>query len=173
MDQFETYLSSTVNQGIDHALLVKTSKIYTAPWVRIKCTFGCRGYGKSLCCPPRTPSPDEMRKVLDSYAYAILLHRIWRKGYKDVDKLNETAVDLERTLFLDGYYKAWALGSGPCSRCETCNTDGLCINPQKARPSMEACGIDVFGTVRECGLPIHVVKDHSEERDMYCLVLIE
>jgi predicted metal-binding protein len=134
-EQFETYLSSTVNQGVDHTLLVETSKIFTASRVRIKCTFGCPAYGKSLCFPPHPPSPDEMRKALDSCAYA--------------------------------------MGSGQRSRCETCDTGGLCVNPQKARPSMEACGIDVFGTVRKCGLPIHVVKNHSEERDMHCLVLIK
>jgi hypothetical protein len=32
-------------------------------------------------------------------------------------------------------------------------------HPEQARPAMEACGIDVFSTVRKAGLPIEVVSD--------------
>jgi hypothetical protein len=38
---------------------------------------------------------------------------------------------------------------------------------------MESCGIDVFKTAREHSLPISVVRDHKQERDIYGLVLIE
>jgi hypothetical protein len=38
---------------------------------------------------------------------------------------------------------------------------------------MESCGIDVYKTARESGLPIKVVKDHSQARDIYGLVLVE
>jgi hypothetical protein len=38
---------------------------------------------------------------------------------------------------------------------------------------MESCGIDVFKTAREHGLPINVVRNHNQERDLYGLVLIE
>ena len=90
----------------------------------MKCQFGCAGYGKTLCCPPHTPTPEEMRRILDSYSHALLLHLHWTKDYKTVNNFNETLVDLERVIFLDGYYKAWALGSGPCDRCEKCNVPG-------------------------------------------------
>jgi hypothetical protein len=38
---------------------------------------------------------------------------------------------------------------------------------------MEACGIDVFATVREHGLPISVVRNRNEERNIFGLVLVE
>ena len=34
-----------------------------------------------------------------------------------------------------------------------------CMHPDKARPAMEAAGIDVFATARAAGLPIEVVRD--------------
>ena len=139
----------------------------------MKCQFGCAGYGRTRCCPPYTPTPEEMRKILDSYTYGILAHLHWKKTYKTVDRFNEALVDLERRIFLDGYYKAWTLGCGPCDRCTECNIGGACLHPDRARPSMESCGIDVFKTAREHGLPINVLKDHKEERDSYGLVLIE
>ena len=44
-----------LKKGADHAVVVDTSKVYTAPWVRLECRFGCRRYNTSLCCPPRSP----------------------------------------------------------------------------------------------------------------------
>jgi predicted metal-binding protein len=114
-----------------------------------------------------------MRKILDSYTHGLLLHVHWTKSYTMVNRFNDTIVDLERAIFLDGYYKAWALGSGPCNRCKKCNVSGGCLNADKARPSMESCGIDVFKTAQEHGLPLNVVRNHNQERDLYGLVLIE
>jgi predicted metal-binding protein len=110
---------------------------------------------------------------LITYKYGILLHRHIQKGYKYVNDFNEIIVDLERTVFLDGYYKAWAVGSGPCTRCKECNITGACVHPEKARPSMESCGIDVYKTAKQSNLPIQVVKDHSQDRDIYGLILVE
>jgi predicted metal-binding protein len=166
------YIKMALERGVDDAVVVATAKVVTAPWVRMKCQFGCSGYGHSLCCPPNTPTPDETRQILDSYSRGILLHRHMKKGDKAVERLSQTAVDLERTIFLGGCHKAWALGSGPCGGCKECNMEA-CVHPETARPSMEACGIDVFGTARAYHLPIHVVRDLSDERDFYALVLVE
>ncbi|HVN23178.1 MAG TPA: DUF2284 domain-containing protein [Syntrophorhabdales bacterium] len=170
--RFAPYTKIALEKGIDHAVVVETSRVFTAPWVRMKCQYGCAGYGASLCCPPKTPTPDEMRKILDSYASGILLHRQIKRGDRLSERLTETAVTLERTLFLDGYYKAWALGSGPCGGCKTCNMKA-CVHSDEARPSMEGCGIDVFATARGYKLPIKVVKDHNDVRNSYALVLVE
>jgi len=173
MKKFARYCKIALDKSIDHALVVETSSVFTAPWVRIKCRFGCPGYGKRLCCPPFTPDYNETRIMLDSYRHAILLHRHWIKDYKALNDFNDIVVDLERTLFLDGYYKAFGMGSGPCKRCRICDTSTACRNPEKARPSMESCGIDVFRTARELGLPIRVLREQGEERDTYGIVLIE
>ena len=38
---------------------------------------------------------------------------------------------------------------------------------------MESCGIDVYRTAKEQAMPIKVVKDHSQDRDIYGLILVE
>ena len=172
-EKLNPYLTMALERGADHVKIIETSSIITAPWVRLKCQFGCLGYGRSLCCPPYAPTPEQIRRILDSYTHAMLLHRHWRKGYKVVDEFNEMVVDVEIALFLDGYYKAWGMGSGPCRRCKECDTTGRCIQADRARPSMEACGIDVFKTAWEHNLPIHVVRTHKEERDIFGVVLVE
>ena len=172
-EKLSKYLEMALGRGVDDALIIETSKVYTAPWVRMKCQFGCVGYGERLCCPPHAPAPERTRAILDSFTRAILLHRHWQKGYRTVEEFNDVIVDLETAIFLDGFYKAFSMASGPCTRCAECNISGTCRYPDRARPSMEACGIDVFATAREHGLPIKVVRDRDEERDVFGLVLIE
>ena len=41
------------------------------------------------------------------------------------------------------------------------------------RPSMEACGIDVFATVRAAGWEIEVVRDHDDSYRFFALVLVD
>ena len=83
------------------------------------------------------------------------------------------AAALEKKLFLAGYYKALGLGSGPCELCETCAFDEGCRHPYKARPSMEACGIDVFATVRSHSFTIDVVRTRKAPQHYFGLVLVE
>jgi predicted metal-binding protein len=173
MESLDRYIAWAKEKGVTDAVVVQPAKVYTAPWVTLKCRYGCFNYGKSHCCPPRTPTADETRRVLDCYSRAILLHEVWEGGTRDIRDFNTTVVDLEITLFLDGYHKAWSMGSGPCRRCEQCNVEGSCVHGNRARPSMEACGIDVFDTAAENGLAFRVLKDRDERRNSFGLVLVE
>ncbi len=139
----------------------------------MKCQYGCRFYRKSLCCPPHTPRDEQMRKILDSYSIAIFLHKCWQPQTLDIRSFNETVVDIELSLFFDGFYKAWGLGSGPCRLCEKCNLSDGCLHINRARPSMEACGIDVIKTAAENGWSFPVLKDKKEQRNSFGLVLVE
>ena len=173
MESLKKYATKALESVFGDAIVVKTSEVYTAPWVRFKCQFGCDFYGKSLTCPPHTPTPDQMRLILDSYTHAIFLHRNWHEGRRDVTEFHAALLDLEFTLFFDGYYKALSLGTGPCKRCEKCNISGPCVHGDKARPSMEACGIDVFQTAKRLGLSLRVLQNREDERHSCGLVLVE
>jgi predicted metal-binding protein len=172
MNLLTSYCKKALETGLAGAKVIDPRSIVTAEWVRMKCQFGCTGYGMSLCCPPYTPTPEVTRKVIDSYTKAILIHRRMEKGKRAGD-LTQIIVHLEREIFLEGYYKAWSMGSGPCRLCKTCNTTGLCQHGFETRPSMEACGIDVFKTARDNGFPIDVVRTHEEERNFYGVILAE
>ena len=138
----------------------------TGSWVRWKCQFGCGGFGSSLTCPPHSPTPEQTRKVLDEYRTAVLFEA--GRG-----EPKEIAVALERELFLSGYYKAFGLGAGPCRKCGTCAFEKGCRHPDEARPAMEACGIDVYATVRKHGYTINVVRSESDPQHYFGLVLVE
>ncbi len=48
-----------------------------------------------------------------------------------------------------------------------------CSFPEKARPSMEACGIDVFQTAHNHNLPLQTLRTMDETRNIYCLMLVD
>ncbi len=172
MKSLEDYCKRALALGLHGAKRVDPHSVVTGEWVRMKCQFGCTGFGLNLCCPPHTPTPDITRRVIDSYEQAILLHRRLRKGERS-KLLNEAMVRLEIEIFLDGHYKAWSMGSGPCRLCEACDLGGPCKHGEEARPSMEACGIDVFKTARGNGFHLEVLKTHDEERNVFGLILVE
>jgi predicted metal-binding protein len=109
-----------------------------------------------------------MRKVLDSYSRGILVH-----FDSDAD-VKAIVADLEREIFLRGAWKAFGLGAGPCYFCKKCPVDeGQCRRAEQARPAMEACGIDVFSTVRRAGFPIEVVRSTRQCPNYYGLILVD
>lgn len=160
-------MDRAVALGAESAKKIDPATVVTAPWVRLKCRFGCGGYGSSLCCPPHTPTPAETAEIVASYGQAILF--LVSKGSP-----TKIAAQLERELFLDGFYKAFGLGAGPCFLCEEeCAFEKGCRHASDARPCMESCGIDVYRTVRTNGFEIDVLRTREEKPRFFGLVLVE
>lgn len=154
--------------GVKDACIISPPQVETAAWVRLKCQFGCDGFGQCLVCPPFTPTPQQMREVLGAYHRAVLLH-----CQPDAD-VKAIVAELERKIFLKGFWKAFGLGAGPCYFCRTCPIEEKqCRHADRARPSMEACGIDVFSTVKKFGFPIEVVRTTRQCPNYYGLILID
>lgn len=158
-----------VELGAKKAKIIPASTIKTAPWVRYKCRFGCDGYGYCLTCPPNSPTAKKTQRIIDSYSKAILVNA--PSGWKS--DVSSVVLKLEREAFLAGYYKAFAMGAGPCRLCRACALEKGCRHTDKARPSMEACGIDVFSTVRKNGFTINTVLSHQDKASYFGLVLVE
>ena len=156
-----------VELGAVDAKMLRAGQIVVKQWVRWKCHFGCDSYGKSLMCPPHSPSPEETKSLLKEYEYALL--------FRSKSSARRTlAVELERRIFLEGYPAALGFVSGSCRLREECNLKGgYCIRPFEARPSMESCGISVFDTARNAGYEMKVLKSKQEEDLRYGLVLIQ
>jgi predicted metal-binding protein len=178
MEKYGKFIESAKNLGADDATVIKTDSIVTAAWVRWKCHYGCGRYGSSLCCPPNSPNYLETRELIKCYENALLIHHKTRFQSKTQQTL--FAVTLEKEFFFAGYYKAFAFGEVHCMLCGQC-AKGQCLHPGDARPSMEACGIDVFTTVRNNGFSIEVLPKCLEgtptedvpDVNRFSLVLIE
>lgn len=162
----EKYISLLKSGGADLAIRIEAKSVQTAAWTIYRCQFGCDTYGRSHCCPPRTPSWRETQAMLDCYQYGLLFR------CHQMEPVTPLAVSVARELFLDGYYKVIAFGSGPCKKCRTCN-EARCNFPGQTVPAMEACGIDVFATVRRNGLEIHTLRERGEEQNHFGLLMVE
>lgn len=161
-------VSLAVARGARVARLDGPSAVVTGEWVRLKCQYGCDGYGQCLTCPPHSPTPAVTRRMVDEYHDLLLVHmpNDWRR-------LRELMAFLEREAFLAGFHKAFAMGSGPCHICERCPVEHPCAHPDEARPSMEACGIDVYATARNAGFHIEVVRSRDCAANYFSLLLID
>ena len=176
MRKLKRYVNDAVSMGITNAKIIDTKTIVVANWVRLKCQYGCGSYGSHLTCPPYSPTPDYTQAMINEYEKALLIQieKIPpRQELRISRKLRRIVAGLERELFLNGYYKAFGMASGPCRLCRSCDTDEPCRYPDVARPSMEACGIDVYQTVRNNNFKLEVVKTEDSCCTYNGLILIE
>ncbi|MFX0133532.1 MAG: DUF2284 domain-containing protein [Candidatus Hodarchaeota archaeon] len=162
--------------------------VVTNRWVRWKCTFGCPTYGNNLCCPPFTPRPEDAKLMIQEYTHALLIgFKIKASEHiKLRKKMQRCILKIESKAFTLNFLKAFAFNVGGCVWCKTCVVKELPkeIDPQiariyckykdRARPSMEAVGIDVFKSVENAGLELKIInKPDMDEAKFFGLLLIE
>ena len=131
--------------GCTKAKVILTRTIAVGAWVKLKCQFGCPHYGKLLTCPPCSPTSDETSEILADYQKALLIH-----ADSEID-MRGVAVELEGRLKGKGFIKAFGICAEPCDLCEVCTIEQGCKYPDKARPTMQACGININQTVSNNG----------------------
>ncbi len=181
----ESYRKLALEMGAEAAVVVPASAVRVDERVRLKCQVPrCHLYGESANCPPHTPPPAEMRKVLKRYSRAVLFKiRVepkddfvddeqWHTGHmKHQRKVHEIVSAVEAAAFNDGHYLAAGFGAGGCKTalcsgqyCQVLDS-GRCRFPLKSRPSMEGVGIDVFRLVTEVGWDIYPVAVRDVDPD--------
>ncbi|GHV12671.1 metal-binding protein [Spirochaetia bacterium] len=161
----------------DYKWIIPRENIIVAQWVRFRCQFGCKNYGKNGSCPPAVPSVEECRKMIYEYENAIIFHfSIHQADNDDTYKLVSRLSELERAIFLAGNYKTFLLQYSSCVFCKDCIAEGTrtkCIHKDKSRPGADAMAIDVYQTAHNVGYPIQVVKDHNEITNRFAFLLID
>lgn len=165
----------SIKQGAERASLIWANDVVFDPRVNLKCQQNlCTHYGKNFMCPPYTPDSAAFMKSVEKFRLALLLQvekpldqdlsiQAMEDSFKDVSlKLLEILISLEKDAFKLGFSFSMALGSGHCKLCTKCpagDKGGTCIKPAKARPSMEALGIDVIRTCHMAGFPADFSKE--------------
>jgi predicted metal-binding protein len=176
VSKLDRYARRARSLGVSKARIIDAASVATGNWVRLKCQYGCGGYGASLSCPPYSPTPEYTRAMLGEYSKGLLMQledTDPRRLTSTTRALRRIVSDLEREIFLDGFHKAFGMASGPCELCRACDTSGPCKHPYQARPSMEACGIDVYQTARNNGFRLEVVRSEDSLCSFMALILIE
>lgn len=158
----ENYRQKALQLGASEVRTIPAEWVKVDERVRIKCAIPpCPNYNRCGYCPPHVPEPDFMRKVFSQFNWAVLFKndvpvedfavpdRYYPHGEKHQRKTGEIAARIETQAFADGYRFAVGFGAGGC-RDTLCDgglcamlDSGRCRQILRARPSMEAVGIDV------------------------------
>lgn len=71
--KFDFLMKMADDYGAEDSRIISVDNVYVENRVSLKCQIGCVGYGKKLTCPPYVPKPDEFKRILNEYKYALLL----------------------------------------------------------------------------------------------------
>jgi predicted metal-binding protein len=165
----ERICNALKNEGASEVRLIPAKSIVVDERVRLKCQIPlCDTYGRNLMCPPNLPSIEDFRRALERFSQAILIQvsasipeqsggKLSEDVFGPANKLHELVNKGEKMAFEGGLHFATGLIGGCCRLCEECvavQGETRCRFPFKARPSMEAMGIDVFSTLEKVRLPV-------------------
>lgn len=153
--------------GFFEAVAIEPNNISSKAWVKAKCRYGCSHYGRTWSCPPHSMDSEEFRELLGCYSKAILV-----AGQPPLKQFQQNLLELEKHAFLQGFKKALVFSAGPCSWCEQC-ADERCRFPEKRRPSLESCGVDVFELAESCRMDLKPLKSSADFVQYIGLLLVE
>jgi predicted metal-binding protein len=204
-EEFQFLVKLALENGATDAKIIPTSKVVVEDRVVLKCKVGCNHYGKTLACPPYTPSAEEFRKIVSEYSYAMFMKykstaeaspevlaklmvaetdttvskeikekaaKFWQDWKNDKRKMLESVVGLEKAAMNKGYSLAISFISGHCQLCEKCNTETrICCNPNLARWSEDAVGVNVKKTAANAG--ISVTFPFAKNPESFAILLID
>lgn len=198
----EKLIKIAIEAGATDAKIITTDKIVLDERVRWKCMIPtCFGYGTSIHCPPYSPTTEQMKQIVSKYRYAILLRlevsienqvNPIDRMVELVDRLNEIVTKVEVEAQRLGYYLAMGFKGGPCSlcglfsqkwfddlraggeiqKCRILEGKPVCSQYFKARPSLEAVGVDVYKTAHNIGWKMIELKQNIPHAFWMGMVLI-
>jgi predicted metal-binding protein len=169
------YRQMALDLGASAAEIIRASDVVIDERVRLKCTVPrCIRAGETPNCPPYAPDLELVRKALGRYHYAILFkcdvgpieeyipgrgstREEQRRVLSFHEQSGKLVYELERQAYKDGYHLAMGFGGGSCKDylckgliCQYLDS-GRCRFPHRARPAMEAVGMDVLDLVNKVG----------------------
>ena len=179
---FDDLVEVARKAGATAAKIIPSAMVAIDERVRLKCEVPrCAGYGQFLTCPPHVMPVEVFARLLAHYRWGLLV-QVEAKNIHSMDKstgridpallkdnrekhrpfrlqLLQVVEAVEAAAFKKGMCFAAGFVGGSCVLCERCVEDKIseaCRHPFRARPPMEAVGIDVLKTVENAGLPIHL-----------------
>jgi len=188
-NRLKEYCNVAKQLGASDAKIIKSDQIIIEHRVAAKCAIPkCDAYGNCGNCPPFVPSPEEMKKILREYEYAIFIRLILppqeltsvvgtSEAKTDPRKIFQIISGVESQAFYDGYYLAMGFAGGSCKRalckgaaCNAIIPGGSCRHALKSRPAMEAVGMNAFKIAVNMGWDIYPMGKATRPEDVVCFV---
>jgi predicted metal-binding protein len=185
-DDLERYCHLALELGAAGAVPVAADQVTVDERVRLKCLVPrCLRAGETPNCPPNAPDLELVRRAFARFRWAVLFKCEVgpiedydpRRGQTREEKrhtlsyhrqVSDIVCALERQAYKDGYHLAMGFGGGSCKDylcqgaiCQFLDS-GRCRFPHRARPAMEAMGIDVTRLINQVGWQVYPLLDDLE-----------
>lgn len=164
MATVEEWVEKALELGFSHAGALNVSALKFLPEVRSMCAANlCHSYGKNWMCPPGCgPLEDAAAKAANFHHGFLVQTTAELEDDFDIESMTEaenrhkenfnTLTELVRA----SHPNCFPMAAGTCTICKTCTyPDAPCRFPDKAVPSMEACGLFVSQICEDSGLPYY------------------
>ncbi len=135
----------------------------------------CGRYGTCWTCPPGTAGMEEKIRQYRTAVVFSCKHVIedsfdFEGMMEGMARARDTLAEIRAALNRDGI-PHMALGCEGCNLCPTCTyPDAPCRHPDRATPSVEACGIHVVELSRKVGMKYN---GGANTVTYFCIVLFE
>ncbi len=196
--EYEFLEKAAIELGAGSVKIIPVDQVVVEDRVRLRCMIGCPSYGANLKCPPFVPTPDEFRKILKEYKFAMVIkhkppimpEEVKEYKIEDREKANELKaklwpdihsyykktlnimLELEKMAFSRGYVFAMVFYGGSCLLCEKCNVEkGVCLNPMTARVAAEAVGVNMIRTAENAGMSLKFSMEVKAPEPMAILLI--
>ncbi len=73
LSKFDFLRKLSLESGATDARVIPSDRIVIEDRIVLKCKVGCPHYGKTLVCPPYTPTAEEFRRIVREYSYALFM----------------------------------------------------------------------------------------------------
>ena len=165
LNKIQSYLSNQPEQlcPIHEYAFIEPQKLTFSAAVREACESNmCGRYGKCWTCPPGAGDWQKLRDHYMEYSHAFVYttcHELEDSfDFEGMTSASKAHSELDDAFFdylsenIDEPHEL--AGAGSCSLCGDACTypDAPCRHPDRARRSMEACGMEVTTLAKDCGI---------------------
>ncbi len=111
-ESFDFLKKRAYELGAADTKIIPVKKIVIEDRVVFKCQLGCEKYGKTLACPPHAPTPEEFRKIVNEYHYAMFMKfNTQVEGdselIKYLSKADDPSVPAEMKVKVEQFWSGW------------------------------------------------------------------
>ena len=186
-EDLDLFRQKALELGAAGAEIIRADQLVVDERVRLKCLIPrCLRAGETPNCPPNAPDLDLVRKAIARYSRGLLIktHVEPMSDFIPGSSKDKSGTDrsllfhqktanivweIERLAYKHGYSLAMGLGGGSCKDylchglvCQF-KDSGRCRFPLRARPAMEALGIDVVDIIGKAGWNAYPLLDDPAE----------
>ncbi len=175
---YEQIMAVAREKGVGDVVIINTDIIPVDPKFAAFCKDpGCSGFGQSMSCPPNAKGPKWFEATMKTFFHALVFKYdvptaslLGNERLPLLGLIQETAALLEICAREKGFSRALGFAGGSCKEvfcgdrhfCKVLHDGGPCRNPDRARQSMSAVGINFLKLCKAVGWEMKIITQGTD-----------